>query len=137
MSSDFMPEWLTRFWQAMRDTDTYKFLARLLFSLRTSARRSIWGDRLFLQFRGPATLLMSSRGVRVADVLTRDDVNEIADTEAGVVPKAVELALAPKTDAASQTTAPAEGPVTIHIATVEQGGKVRFEDAKSLNEFVR
>ena len=136
MSSDMIPERLVRFWSVMRGTETYKFLARFLFALRTSARRSIWGDRLFLQFRGPATLLMSSRGVRVADVLTKDDVNEIADTEAGVVPAAVELATKPKPDA---TTKPGGGdrPVAIHVASVEQGGKVRFEDTKDLREFVR
>lgn len=34
-------------------------------------------------------ILMSSRGVRVSDVLSREDINEIADTEAGVVGKAL------------------------------------------------
>ncbi len=136
MSSDLMPARLIRFWNVMRDTDTYKFLAKLLFSMRTAARRSIWGDRLFLHFRGPTTLLMSSRGVRVAEVLSRDDVNEIADTEAGVVPAAIELATQPKPDAVK---GPASGdqPVAIHIASVGQGGKVQFEDAKDLKEFVR
>ncbi|TPX14713.1 uncharacterized protein E0L32_005108 [Thyridium curvatum] len=136
-SSDMVPEGLARFWRNMRDTDTYKFLARLLFGLRTAARRSLWGDRLFLQFRGPTTLLVSSRGVRVAEVLTRDDVNEIADAEAGVVPAAVELALKPKEDPQQAGRAPTAKPVAIHIASVGEGGKVRFEDSKDLKEFVR
>ncbi|EOO00593.1 putative mitochondrial protein [Phaeoacremonium minimum UCRPA7] len=136
-----VPEGLSRFWKAMRDTDTYKFLARLLFGLRTTARKSIWGDRLFLQFKGPTTILMSSRGVRVSDVLAKEDVNEIADSEAGVVPKAVELAVSPKKlDAGSAgqgaPSSAADKPVAIHVATVGKDGKVRFEESKDLKDFV-
>ncbi|KAK3935726.1 altered inheritance of mitochondria protein 24, mitochondrial, partial [Diplogelasinospora grovesii] len=128
-----VPAAFSRFWKAMRDTGTYQFIARLLYGLRTATRRSIWGDRLFLQFRGPTTILMSSRGVRVRDALTRDDVNEIADTEAGVVPKAVELATTPKVEEPKRTE---DKPVAIHVATVSKDGKVSFEDTKDLNEFV-
>jgi uncharacterized protein (AIM24 family) len=131
-----VPEGLTRFWVAMRDTGTYQFIARLLFGLRTTARRSLWGDRLFLQFKGPSTIVVSSRGVRVRDVLTRDDVNEIADTEAGVVPAAVELAMTPKK--MSEPRKSVEDQLTaIHVATVGKDGKVSFEDTKDLKEFVR
>jgi hypothetical protein len=120
----------------MRDTGTYQFIARLLFGLRTTARRSLWGDRLFLQFKGPSTIVVSSRGVRVRDVLTRDDVNEIADTEAGVVPAAVELAMTPKK--MSEPRKSVEDQLTaIHVATVGKDGKVSFEDTKDLKEFVR
>ncbi|KAK3367836.1 mitochondrial biogenesis AIM24-domain-containing protein [Podospora didyma] len=130
-----VPERLSRFWGVMRGTDTYKFIARILFGLRTAMRRSIWGDRLFLQFHGPSTILMSSRGVRVRDVLTRDDINEIADTEAGVVPAAVELATKPKP--LEDAKKPDVTPVAIHVASVGKDGKVTFEDPKDLNEFVR
>ncbi|KAK3320276.1 mitochondrial biogenesis AIM24-domain-containing protein [Cercophora scortea] len=135
-AGNLVPARLTRFWGVMRETDTYKALARIFFGLRTTARRSIWGDRLFLQFHGPTTVLMSSRGVRVRDVLTRDDVNEIADTEAGVVPAAVELATKPKPVDGGEKKVD-HAPVAIHIAKVGKDGKVSFEDAKDLNEFVR
>ena len=128
-----VPERLTRFWNAMRDTGTYKTVARLLFGLRTATRRTIWGDRLFLQFKGPMTVLMSTRGVRVRDVLSREDVNEIADAEAGVVPAAVELATKPKVLEEKRP----EEKIAIHVASVGKDGKVSFEDAKDLNEFVR
>jgi len=128
-----VPERASRFWAAMRDTETYKTIARLLFGLRTATRRTIWGDRLFLQFHGPATILMSSRGVRVRDALTRDDVNEIADTEAGVVPKAVELVGKPRV-VENQVE---DVPVAIHVASVGKDGKVTFEEKKDLNDFVR
>lgn len=131
-----VPERLSRFWRAMRDTDTYRAAARLLFALRTAARRTIWGDRLFLHFRGPTTVLMSTRGVRVRDVLSRDDVNEIADAEAGTVPAAVELATKPRAGEEEPGKTAQEKPVAMRIASVKDG-KVTFEDAKDLNEFVR
>ncbi|KAI0550980.1 mitochondrial biogenesis AIM24-domain-containing protein [Xylaria curta] len=123
-----------KFFQNMRQTETYKFLTRVFYSMRTTARRTIWGDRLFLQFRGPMTILMSSRGSRISDVLTNADVNEIADAPAGAVPAAVELATKPKA-----TEEPAkiqdEAKVKISVASVGKSGKVEFEDAKNLKEF--
>ncbi|KAI8631517.1 mitochondrial biogenesis AIM24-domain-containing protein [Xylariaceae sp. FL1651] len=128
--------WLetTKFFQNMRQTETFKFIARVLYSIRTAARRTIWGDRLFLQFRGPMTLLMSSRGSRVSDVLTNADINEIADAPAGVVPAAVELATRPKASEEPPKTKD-EVAVRINVASVGQDGKVQFEDAKNLKEF--
>lgn len=40
--------------------------------------------QLFLQFDGPATILIQSRGPRLNDVLSGREVNEIADTPSGV-----------------------------------------------------
>lgn len=133
ITSRLFPE--TEFMKNMRDTSTYKTLARWLFTLRTSLRRTIWGDRLFLQFRGPTTLLMSSRGVRVADSLTTNEVNEIADAPAGVVPQAVELTSKPKIEAKPASVE--QSPSAIRVASVSRDGKVDFEDAKDLKEFVR
>lgn len=88
-ASRLVPAKVSEFFAQMRDTQFYTILARILYGLKTATRRTIWGDRLFLQFRGPTNILMSSRGVRVSDVLSREDINEIADTEAGVVGKAL------------------------------------------------
>ncbi|CAK7205799.1 Altered inheritance of mitochondria protein 24, mitochondrial [Sporothrix eucalyptigena] len=129
---------LTRFWSAMRTTSTYKFLARALFDARTVLRRTVWGDRLFVHVRGPTTLLMSSRGVRVAEVLTRDNVNEIADTEAGTVAAAVELVSKPaEAEGSTEPVSTASSTTAIHVAEVKPSGKVEFTDAKDLKEFVR
>lgn len=130
----FLPE--NNFLNTMQKTDTYKFIGRVLHSLRTMARRTIWGDRLFLQFKGPTTLLLSSRGVRLADSLTSADVNEIADAPAGAVQKAIELPREEdKTMAAAATPEPSA--TKLHVASVKRDGKVTFEDAKDLKEFVR
>lgn len=124
-----VPKGLSKFWKDMKETSAYKFLAKLLFSLRTSARRSIFGDRLFLQFQGPTTILMSSRGARISDVLTKEDVNEIADTEAGLVARTVEGAAKPKQIGASEVTPASadEKPAAIHETVVGGDGKVSIE----------
>lgn len=129
----------TNFVQTIVKSDAYKWVGRVLHSIRTMARRTIWGDRLFLQFTGPTTLLMSSRGVRVADVLTNKDVNEIADTPAGAVQQAIELPRG-EDKTATAAVAPAtseQAPSALHVASVHRDGKVTFEDAKDLKEFVR
>lgn len=123
----FLPE--VAFMKTVRDSAVYKFLGRVLFSLRTMARRTIWGDRLFLQFQGPTTILMSSRGVRVADVLSNREVNEIADAPPG----AVQDALAPPADKAAAKVEES----AFKLAEGKQDGKVTFEDGKDLKEFVR
>lgn len=124
--SRFLPEmaWV----KAVRESAVYKFIGRMLFGLRTMARRTIWGDRLFLQFKGPTTILMSSRGVRVADVLNNREVNEIADAPTGAVQEALEVPPATKGKAEESAFKLEEG---------KQDAKVTFEDGKKLKEFVQ
>jgi hypothetical protein len=104
-----------KFFRVMRQTETWKFVTKLLFNLRTQARRTIWGDRLFLKFHGPTTILMSSRASRISDVLTSQNVNEIADSPAGAVQDAVTLVNKPK----------------------DVDEKVKFEDAQDVKPFIR
>ncbi|KJZ76753.1 Altered inheritance of mitochondria protein 24 [Hirsutella minnesotensis 3608] len=140
--TSWIPE--TNFMRNMRKTDAYKFLARTLFSLRTVLRRTVWGDRLFLQFKGPTTIIMSSRGVRVADVLSNDQVNEIADTPAGALTEALKPSQQIKDSAevdkradAKVQDAAGQSATAVHVVSVKKDGKVTFEDAKDLKEFVR
>jgi uncharacterized protein (AIM24 family) len=83
--------WFTTpaFIRALQESTTYKTLHNLLRRVRTWSRRTIWGDRLFLRFQGPTTILIQSRAARLRDVLTSDQVNEIADAPAGTVAEAV------------------------------------------------
>ena len=129
--------------QALREarkTAAWQFLARLLHGLRTTARRTIWGDRLFLQFRGPTTILMSSRPSSRfpgRDVLSDEQVNEIADAPAGSVEAAVERAARPAASGAEKTTDAADVKVAGAaggVAAAEDGGKVKFEDGKNLKD---
>ncbi|KAJ5156295.1 Mitochondrial biogenesis protein AIM24 [Penicillium capsulatum] len=65
-------------------SDAWKTTMRFAHKLRTWSRMTIWGDRLFLQFDGPATILVQSRGPRLNDVLSGQEVNEIASTPRGL-----------------------------------------------------
>lgn len=117
-----------KFFRVMRQTATWKTVTQLLFNLRTAARRTIWGDRLFLQFHGPTTILMSSRASRISDVLTTRDLNEIADSPAGALQSAVTLESRPKEGIATKKPV-ANVPTGIHFAEVGKDGKVKFGDS--------
>ncbi|SPO01387.1 probable Altered inheritance of mitochondria protein 24, mitochondrial [Cephalotrichum gorgonifer] len=125
-----------KFFKVMRTTETYKAVARAAHALRTAMRRTIWGDRLFLQFRGPATLLVSSRGVRLAESLTAGEVNEIADAPAGVAAAAVQKAMPAKEEGKGTDEVKRE-PLIMRTVTVEEDGKVKFEDDKRLKDTMR
>ncbi|KAF4589294.1 mitochondrial protein Fmp26 [Ophiocordyceps camponoti-floridani] len=129
--------WLERveILRRLRASPAYKTLARALWRVRTTARRTVLGDRLLLQFRGPATLLLSSRGVSVADVLSREQVNEMADAPAGAVTVGLEERRRRGSD---------EAPVgdqgddrLLHVEEGSRDGKVTFQDERELKESLR
>lgn len=123
----------TKFFRVMRESATWRGLTTLLFNIRTAARRTIWGDRLFLQFRGPTTILLSSRASRISDVLTSRDINEIADSPAGAIQSAVTLSTKPKDEPLEPKRA--DVPTGFHVASVSKEGKVRFGDVDNLSSF--
>ncbi|CAK3903897.1 Altered inheritance of mitochondria 24, mitochondrial [Lecanosticta acicola] len=124
--------WLpdTRFWRTMRESTAWKLARNAAFTLRTWARRTIWGDRLFLHFHGPVTILVSSRAAALSDVVTSRDINEMADSPAGEVPLALHAKSA--AEAGTSTTAPLSKPAetTMSYASVGQDGAVKFDDVK-------
>lgn len=79
------------------------------------------------------TLLISSRASRISDVLTARDINEIADSPAGVVRSAVTLSSKPVEEA--EPKRPADIPTGFHVASVSKEGKVQFGDAENLTDF--
>ncbi|EDN08759.1 predicted protein [Histoplasma mississippiense (nom. inval.)] len=115
----------------MSDTDTWKASLKLWHTIRTWTWRTILGDRLFLQFDGPATILVQSRASRIADALTTQQVNEIADAPPGVTQEAVRKAAAKsgeaeaapkaKDDLISKTAVSGQS-----FASVMRDGKVEF-----------
>ncbi|KAK8152456.1 mitochondrial biogenesis AIM24-domain-containing protein [Phyllosticta citrichinensis] len=110
----------TRFFNEMRKSEAWKTMARVFFTLRTWTRKTIWGDRLFLQFRGPSTILIQSRGSRLSDSLTTRDMNEIADSPAGSV-----QAVTPDQETKAESAKP-EKPEKVTFAEVGKDGKVTF-----------
>ena len=137
---NFFPS--SKFVQNIKKGKTYKFLANIAHRIRTWSRRTIWGDRLFLQFTGPTTLLVQSRGARIRDVLSTHEVNEIADAPPGVVREAVENVstggsrLKGESDAsrtASSAGAARKEP-RLSYASVSRDGKVKIEETKSFSQ---
>ncbi|CAG8026379.1 unnamed protein product [Penicillium salamii] len=66
------------------ESKAYKSTMQFFHKLRTWSRMTIWGDRLFMQFDGPTTILVQSRGPRLNDVLSAQEVNEIANVPRGL-----------------------------------------------------
>ncbi|KAF1985505.1 mitochondrial protein Fmp26 [Aulographum hederae CBS 113979] len=128
-----------KFFRVMSETPTWRTFMRIVYALRTWSRRTIWGDRLFVQFKGPGTVLLQSRGSRISDILTTRDVNEIADAPAGAVADAVKLDF--KEDKGASNPVPAKEyrattpptklvepmPMSMSFATVKKGERVKFE----------
>ncbi|SMR56384.1 unnamed protein product [Zymoseptoria tritici ST99CH_3D1] len=125
--------WLpdTRFWRTMRESTAWTVMRNVAFTIRTWTRRTIWGDRLFLHFHGPATILVQSRGAAISDVMTPEEVNEVADSPAGSVPRA--LAITSPAEAGASTGMPASkpSPTTLSFANVGQDGRVEFEKTRA------
>ncbi|GAB1216711.1 Altered inheritance of mitochondria protein 24, mitochondrial [Aspergillus terreus] len=135
----------SKFIRDMSDTDTWKGTMKLFHKIRTWSRMTIWGDRLFLQFDGPTTILLQTRGPRINEILTTHEVNEIADSPRGLTigprkpsedKKTAEEALQPTPDAPSRSVddliQEVEGSAQ-RIATITKEGKVFFEKAGQKN----
>ncbi len=96
-------------------------------SLLNRATSLLW--QLFLQFYGPTTILLQTRASRISDVLTTQDVNEIADAQPGIVQSVVTLSEA-KSEPTGQRKA--KMPVTIKAptmstASIGSDGNVTFD----------
>ncbi|KAF2402641.1 hypothetical protein EJ06DRAFT_528736 [Trichodelitschia bisporula] len=113
----------TRFFNELRKSQGWKVAADLLFKLRTWARRSIWGDRLFLHFQGPTTVLLQSRGSRIFDSLSNREINEIADVPAGTVQEVLDK----PAETPSVKSEPPPPATAVKFATVGQD-KVEIKD---------
>jgi len=135
---NFFPS--SKFVQNIKDSPTYRTFAGILHRIRTWSRRTIWGDRLFLRFEGPTTLLLQSRGARLNDVLTAREVDEIADSPPGAVEDTIRGRSIKSDSDASRTgfegatvsAAPAAGAPRkkpkLSYASVSRDGKVKIEE---------
>ena len=92
------------------------------------------------------TILIQTRASRLSDVLTSKDVNQIADTQAGVAQAAVTLSNS-KTKQGMQGESAASGlndpkstqdtPTRLSVAKVGQDGKVKFEQTDDFSALSR
>lgn len=112
---------------------------KVFHRLRTWSRRTIWGDRLFLQFDGPSTILLQSRGARVNEILSSREVDELASAPRGLTILSTESVEQQATGAGESAAKNAPGSRTIgeieqeiegvsqSIAVLTKEGKVTFE----------
>lgn len=124
-----------KFFRVMSQTATWRTLATIFHTLKTWLRRSIWGDRLFLRFEGPTTMLLQSRASRISDTLSLRDVDEIADSPPGAVQDAVTRKIKEEIkeiEGSSKTPIASLGKSdqgTLRYATIKDG-KAEFEKEK-------
>ncbi|KAF2759907.1 hypothetical protein EJ05DRAFT_509588 [Pseudovirgaria hyperparasitica] len=119
----FVPD--NKFFRTIGESPTWRYIRSMFFVLRTWARRTIWGDRLFLQFTGPTSILLQSRGSRLTDVLTTRDVIEIGDSPPGVVYDIVHKEAGHGSSDEVAKDAPLKE--TVRFANVGNDGKVDFK----------
>lgn len=88
----YLPE--TRVLRAVRESETWRLLGRVLSRLRLWVRTVVWGERVYLRFRGPGTLVMQGKGGigALREVYERSEVEEWADSPAGSVEKSLTTA---------------------------------------------
>lgn len=79
--ASIMPD--INFIRTIRESAVWRNMEKFLFTVRTWATTAIWGDRLFLRFSGPVTILLQSRPFRTSDIFTSRDIDEMADSPAG------------------------------------------------------
>ncbi|KAL8945116.1 MAG: hypothetical protein Q9211_000358 [Gyalolechia sp. 1 TL-2023] len=120
----------TKFSRAVRSSTTWKSFATLYQYTRTWLRRNIWGDRLFLEFHGPTTILLQTRAARLNDVLTDRDVNEIAGAPTDAVRNNSYAETNTSIAAASQQLGTSRvartKPAQLSTASIGPDGKVTF-----------
>jgi hypothetical protein len=116
----------------MEATKTWRALATGYYTLKTWLRRTVWGDRLFLRFEGPTTMLLQSRASRISDILTLRDVSEIAESPPGAVDDTVARKIKEEIKSIEDgTRAPipnTDASGTLRYATIKDG-KAEFEKA--------
>ncbi|KAJ5190315.1 uncharacterized protein N7498_009300 [Penicillium cinerascens] len=131
--------------QNVSSSEAWKRTMRFFHKLRTWSRVTIWGDRLFMQFDGPATILVQSRGPRLNDVLSGREVNEIADTPRGVTSLPGQLKAEqgkesnntiqePEISRSFESIVREVNGISQSVAKIRKDGKVEFEEVGKTKE---
>jgi len=127
----------TQFSRVLWNSVTWQTVSGFFFKIRTWIRRTIWGDRLFLHFYGPTTILVQTRAPRRTDSLSSSELSEVADVQPSAVQPLVELEKLRSNAESANKIAAKKDPVkaklqTIRTASVDKDGKVSFESTGDL-----
>ncbi|KAK9470540.1 mitochondrial biogenesis AIM24-domain-containing protein [Dipodascopsis tothii] len=135
------------------ESPVYKAAANGWATAMAWVRRLVWGDNVFVRFKGPTTVLLQSRGAQLADVIPAAERREVAvfgaaskaERAAEAAAEAAASAAAAAPAAAATVDADAAAPAAaaavskgglLKVATVKDG-KVTFESTDSFREFTR
>lgn len=80
-----------------------------------------------MSFEGPATILLQSRGSRLRDVLSTQEINDIADAPAGAVQVAMDENATRKQSRATSLPTQTPAKTSMTFASVKPDGEVVFE----------
>ena len=135
----YLPD--AKFVRAVRESATWRLLGRALFRIRQWLRVAVWGERVFLRFRGPGTVVLQGRhGGLVSGMRESVEEREVAgwaDSSAGSVQVAVTQAARKGVNGehGSQRTAPGSESVgkggmktedNVTYASIGRDGKVAW-----------
>ena len=121
----------TEFIRAVKESVTWRFLGRVAFVVRRWIGSVVWGERVYLRFRGPGTVILRGKvGAGIKDWYEDREVNEWADSSAGTIEKSVSLAARAQRDRADGLGAVASSTKSdgrnVNYATVGNDGKVAW-----------
>ncbi|TGZ80186.1 hypothetical protein EX30DRAFT_341755 [Ascodesmis nigricans] len=140
-----IPGVVTSWWKQLepvkfvRNSEAWQTMARAVWAVRSWVRRTVWGDRLFLRFEGPATILIQSRTSQLRDIITREDVDELAAVQPGAAASAVEattvtpataITATAFTDSPAAVPAPSPAPQPSILSSSE--GPIKVEGVNSI-----
>ncbi|KAF8476187.1 mitochondrial biogenesis AIM24-domain-containing protein [Kalaharituber pfeilii] len=125
------------FFHAIASTKTYQVISTIVWKVRIWSRRIIWGDREFLQFQGPVTILIQSRASKITDIITKQEAQDVAVTEPETLAELEKQIDRLKKATHKANSAPKVGlsPAALKTATVVNG-KVELTDS-DLREFIK
>lgn len=128
--SGFLPDW--PYFDALRRQRGYQVFMRGSFEVRAWVRRVVYGDRLFLRFWGPGTVLLQGRGSGLRDVVREREGVEVADAPAGGLGRTFEERGASRSrgkEKEADATTPGRE-TSLSYASVDRAGRVSFSPSR-------
>lgn len=130
--------------QQIRGTGAWKLMQEAVFKVKSWFQRTIWGERMFLKFEGPAVVLLQSRTGRLRDLVSVEEAGEWASAKNGDVHVAAQptpaVEVAENVAAAQEVVQEARGAVSqaeVVEEPVEKAPKVQAAESAVFSEPVR
>ncbi|GAO46422.1 hypothetical protein SAICODRAFT_75258 [Saitoella complicata NRRL Y-17804] len=128
------------FLSQVQTSTAFKTAAKLWTKARAWTRRTIYGDKQFQKFEGPATILVQSRARGFTDIISTRQVSEMAELTPGAAQSLEARFTTSATgkdelEESNRESERANYAGTLKVATVKDG-RVVLEDTPNFEEFV-